>query len=175
MRAPRPWWWMSGRQLDKCWTAFWISPTVATAPTGLWWKPSPSYRWVSEQLQLISATLEANKRCLWFVVVDISETSAVGVTMENTWLQPTSFTLSAPSKYQTSPGETTCRSTLLEICMSNIYVCFLLFVVSERIFEDHENLVENLLNWTRDSHNKLMFTERIEKYALFKNPQVTTY
>ncbi|XP_069790450.1 ras-associated and pleckstrin homology domains-containing protein 1-like isoform X8 [Narcine bancroftii] len=41
----------------------------------------------------------------------------------------------------------------------------------ERIFEDHENLVENLLNWTRDSQNKLMFTERIEKYALFKNPQ----
>ncbi|NWT17367.1 RAPH1 protein, partial [Vireo altiloquus] len=41
----------------------------------------------------------------------------------------------------------------------------------ERIFEDHENLVENLLNWTRDSLNKLMFVERIEKYALFKNPQ----
>uniref|UniRef100_A0A8C6SIL2 Ras association (RalGDS/AF-6) and pleckstrin homology domains 1b n=1 Tax=Neogobius melanostomus TaxID=47308 RepID=A0A8C6SIL2_9GOBI len=41
----------------------------------------------------------------------------------------------------------------------------------ERIFEDHENLVENLQNWTRDSHNKLMFIERIEKYALFKNPQ----
>ncbi|XP_062865370.1 ras-associated and pleckstrin homology domains-containing protein 1b isoform X3 [Trichomycterus rosablanca] len=41
----------------------------------------------------------------------------------------------------------------------------------ERIFEDHENLVENLLNWTRDSQNKLMFIERIEKYALFKKPQ----
>ncbi|XP_033842673.1 ras-associated and pleckstrin homology domains-containing protein 1a isoform X2 [Periophthalmus magnuspinnatus] len=41
----------------------------------------------------------------------------------------------------------------------------------ERIFEDHENLVENLLNWTRDSQNRLMFTERIEKYAVFKNPQ----
>ncbi|XP_068429273.1 ras-associated and pleckstrin homology domains-containing protein 1a isoform X2 [Clinocottus analis] len=41
----------------------------------------------------------------------------------------------------------------------------------ERIFEDHENLVENLLNWTRDSQNRLMFTERVEKYALFKNPQ----
>ncbi|XP_069388619.1 ras-associated and pleckstrin homology domains-containing protein 1a isoform X2 [Paralichthys olivaceus] len=41
----------------------------------------------------------------------------------------------------------------------------------ERIFEDHENLVENLLNWTRDSQNRLMFTERIEKYTLFKNPQ----
>ncbi|XP_016142776.1 ras-associated and pleckstrin homology domains-containing protein 1a isoform X2 [Sinocyclocheilus grahami] len=42
---------------------------------------------------------------------------------------------------------------------------------TERIFEDHENLVENLLNWTRDSTNRLMFIERIEKYALFKNPQ----
>ncbi|XP_071063177.1 LOW QUALITY PROTEIN: ras-associated and pleckstrin homology domains-containing protein 1-like [Pseudochaenichthys georgianus] len=41
----------------------------------------------------------------------------------------------------------------------------------ERIFEDHENLVENLLNWTRDSQNRLMFSERIEKYAVFKNPQ----
>ncbi|XP_062861701.1 ras-associated and pleckstrin homology domains-containing protein 1a isoform X2 [Trichomycterus rosablanca] len=41
----------------------------------------------------------------------------------------------------------------------------------ERIFEDHENLVENLLNWTRDSTNRLMFIERIEKYAVFKNPQ----
>lgn len=50
---------------------------------------------------------------------------------------------------------------------------FLVLFLTERIFEDHENLVENLLNWTRDSHNKLMFVERIEKYALFKNPQVT--
>uniref|UniRef100_A0A8C7CFU9 Ras association (RalGDS/AF-6) and pleckstrin homology domains 1 n=1 Tax=Oncorhynchus kisutch TaxID=8019 RepID=A0A8C7CFU9_ONCKI len=41
----------------------------------------------------------------------------------------------------------------------------------ERIFEDHENLVDSLLNWTRDSQNRLMFIERIEKYALFKNPQ----
>lgn len=47
-----------------------------------------------------------------------------------------------------------------------------LWLYAERIFEDHENLVENLLNWTRDSQNRLMFTERIEKYALFKNPQV---
>lgn len=46
------------------------------------------------------------------------------------------------------------------------------FFGTERIFEDHENLVENLLNWTRDSQNKLIFMERIEKYALFKNPQV---
>uniref|UniRef100_A0A8C4QUR0 Ras association (RalGDS/AF-6) and pleckstrin homology domains 1 n=1 Tax=Eptatretus burgeri TaxID=7764 RepID=A0A8C4QUR0_EPTBU len=41
----------------------------------------------------------------------------------------------------------------------------------ERFFEDHENLVENLLNWTRDSPNKLLFVPKKEKYALFKNPQ----
>ncbi len=35
--------------------------------------------------------------------------------------------------------------------------------------------MENLLNWTRDSQNKLMFIERIEKYALFKNPQVKLF
>uniref|UniRef100_G1R5X5 Ras association (RalGDS/AF-6) and pleckstrin homology domains 1 n=1 Tax=Nomascus leucogenys TaxID=61853 RepID=G1R5X5_NOMLE len=46
-----------------------------------------------------------------------------------------------------------------------------LFLITNGIFEDHENLVENLLNWTRDSQNKLIFMERIEKYALFKNPQ----
>lgn len=57
--------------------------------------------------------------------------------------------------------------------VSKTYIRSPFFIVPERIFEDHENLVENLLNWTRDSHNKLMFTERIEKYALFKNPQVT--
>lgn len=45
-------------------------------------------------------------------------------------------------------------------------------VCVERILEDHENLVENLLNWTRDGQNRLMFTERMEKYAVFKNPQV---
>lgn len=56
--------------------------------------------------------------------------------------------------------------------MTDENVCSFL-IAAERIFEDHENLVENLLNWTRDSQNKLMFVERIEKYALFKNPQVS--
>ncbi|XP_072109964.1 amyloid beta A4 precursor protein-binding family B member 1-interacting protein [Mobula birostris] len=41
----------------------------------------------------------------------------------------------------------------------------------ERFLEDHENLVETLSHWTRDSENKLMFVERQEKYAVFKNPQ----
>uniref|UniRef100_M3XKU5 Amyloid beta protein binding family B member 1 interacting protein n=1 Tax=Latimeria chalumnae TaxID=7897 RepID=M3XKU5_LATCH len=41
----------------------------------------------------------------------------------------------------------------------------------ERFFEDHENLVEILLHWTRDSENKILFVEHKEKYAVFRNPQ----
>ena len=53
-----------------------------------------------------------------------------------------------------------------------MFLCVCVCVCAERVFEDHENLVENLLNWTRDGQNRLMFTERMEKYAVFKNPQV---
>lgn len=56
--------------------------------------------------------------------------------------------------------------------LTNTNKILVFYFGTERIFEDHENLVENLLNWTRDSQNKLIFMERIEKYALFKNPQV---
>ncbi|XP_042254886.1 amyloid beta A4 precursor protein-binding family B member 1-interacting protein [Thunnus maccoyii] len=41
----------------------------------------------------------------------------------------------------------------------------------ERTFEDHENLVEPLSAWTRDSENKVLFQERKEKNEVFKNPQ----
>ncbi|NXT82678.1 AB1IP protein, partial [Zapornia atra] len=41
----------------------------------------------------------------------------------------------------------------------------------ERFFEDHENVVEVLSHWTRDTENKILFLEKKEKYALFKNPQ----
>ncbi|XP_021510276.2 LOW QUALITY PROTEIN: amyloid beta A4 precursor protein-binding family B member 1-interacting protein [Meriones unguiculatus] len=41
----------------------------------------------------------------------------------------------------------------------------------ERIFEDHENVVEVLSHWTRDTENKVLFLEKEEKYAVFKNPQ----
>ena len=67
-----------------------------------------------------------------------------------------------------------CTSCMLS-SLTFLFSPSLSLFLSERIFEDHENLVENLLNWTRDSHNKLMFIERIEKYALFKNPQVTVH
>uniref|UniRef100_L7M7E1 Putative pico n=1 Tax=Rhipicephalus pulchellus TaxID=72859 RepID=L7M7E1_RHIPC len=41
----------------------------------------------------------------------------------------------------------------------------------ERVYEDHENLVENLLLWTRDSSNRILFMEREEKYDLFVRPE----
>ncbi|XP_051784763.1 amyloid beta A4 precursor protein-binding family B member 1-interacting protein [Erpetoichthys calabaricus] len=41
----------------------------------------------------------------------------------------------------------------------------------ERIFEDHDNMVECLSQWTRDSENRILFIERKDKYAVFKNPQ----
>ncbi|XP_058801146.1 amyloid beta A4 precursor protein-binding family B member 1-interacting protein [Phymastichus coffea] len=41
----------------------------------------------------------------------------------------------------------------------------------ERVYEDHELLVENLLLWTRDSKNKLLFVERSDKTQLFLAPE----
>ncbi|XP_006871719.1 PREDICTED: amyloid beta A4 precursor protein-binding family B member 1-interacting protein [Chrysochloris asiatica] len=41
----------------------------------------------------------------------------------------------------------------------------------ERFFEDHENVVEILSDWTRDTENKVLFLEKEGKYAVFKNPQ----
>ena len=42
----------------------------------------------------------------------------------------------------------------------------------ERILEDHDSLVENMVMWTRDSKNKVLFEERREKYNLFFQPEV---
>lgn len=41
----------------------------------------------------------------------------------------------------------------------------------ERVYEDHEALVDNLMLWTRDSKNKLLFVERPDKTLLFTNPE----
>ncbi|XP_023619668.1 amyloid beta A4 precursor protein-binding family B member 1-interacting protein isoform X2 [Myotis lucifugus] len=43
----------------------------------------------------------------------------------------------------------------------------------ERFFEDHENVVEVLSDWTRDTENKVVFLKKEEKYAVFKNPQTS--
>jgi amyloid beta A4 precursor protein-binding family B protein 1-interacting protein len=42
----------------------------------------------------------------------------------------------------------------------------------ERVYEDHEQLVENCLLWKVDSKNTLWFIERPEKFDLFSRPEV---
>jgi len=42
----------------------------------------------------------------------------------------------------------------------------------ERVYEDHEQLVENCLLWKVDSKNTLWFIERPEKFDLFQRPEV---
>ena len=46
--------------------------------------------------------------------------------------------------------------------------------VSERAFEDHEHLVEELSAWTRHSPNGIYFLLKPEKYVMFTDPQVRT-
>ncbi|UJR13716.1 hypothetical protein I4U23_000727 [Adineta vaga] len=41
-----------------------------------------------------------------------------------------------------------------------------------RIFEDHENLINNgLIYWTRDTHNRICFQESPKKYFVFQEPK----
>ncbi|XP_058446160.1 abnormal cell migration protein 10 isoform X2 [Malaya genurostris] len=42
----------------------------------------------------------------------------------------------------------------------------------ERLFEDHELLVDNLMLWSRDSKNKVLFLQRLDKISLFKSPEL---
>lgn len=42
----------------------------------------------------------------------------------------------------------------------------------ERIYEDHEMLVDNLMIWTRDSKNRLLFVTRPERTMLFEQPEL---
>lgn len=41
----------------------------------------------------------------------------------------------------------------------------------ERLFEDHELLVDNLMNWSNDSKNRVLFLQRSDKVALFHTPE----
>ncbi|GAB1603573.1 ras-associated and pleckstrin homology domains-containing protein 1-like isoform X1, partial [Argonauta hians] len=41
----------------------------------------------------------------------------------------------------------------------------------ERVLEDHDSLVENIVMWTKDSKNRILFEDRVEKNELFKNPE----
>lgn len=42
----------------------------------------------------------------------------------------------------------------------------------ERLFEDHEQLVENLLMWSSDSKNRVLFIKRNDRVSLFNTPEL---
>ncbi|KAK3101694.1 hypothetical protein FSP39_005551, partial [Pinctada imbricata] len=44
-------------------------------------------------------------------------------------------------------------------------------LLMERIMEDHDSLVENMVMWTRDTKNRILFEEREEKNDLFRRPE----
>lgn len=46
-----------------------------------------------------------------------------------------------------------------------------LLIFTERVYEDHEMLVDNLMLWTRESKNKILFAERADKMSLFQTPE----
>lgn len=41
----------------------------------------------------------------------------------------------------------------------------------ERLYEDHELLVDNLLWWNNDSKNRVLFLKRPDRIALFFKPE----
>lgn len=49
---------------------------------------------------------------------------------------------------------------------------FRFFFHLERVYEEHELLVDNLMLWTRDSKNRLLFVERPERTLIFENPSL---
>jgi amyloid beta A4 precursor protein-binding family B protein 1-interacting protein len=49
---------------------------------------------------------------------------------------------------------------------------FFFFYYLERVYEEHELLVDNLMLWTRDSKNRLLFVERPERTLIFENPSL---
>ena len=41
--------------------------------------------------------------------------------------------------------------------------------------EDHEFVLNTVLDWSRETENMLVFANRRDKYLLFRNPQVKTW
>lgn len=61
---------------------------------------------------------------------------------------------------------------LMVFLMRFSYLQLHCLLFSERVYEEHELLVDNLMLWTRDSKNRLLFVERPERTLIFENPSL---
>ncbi|KRZ79068.1 Abnormal cell migration protein 10, partial [Trichinella papuae] len=59
----------------------------------------------------------------------------------------------------------------LDVSLNHAIVEFYPDLYMERIYEDHEHLIENILMWTHGSPNKLFLMERRDKYHVFLEPE----
>lgn len=57
-------------------------------------------------------------------------------------------------------------------CKNSFPLIFISFYdITERLFEDHELLVDNLMSWSNDSKNRVVFLQRDDKVSLFNKPE----
>lgn len=112
----------------------------------------------AEKIKLaIEKIKEANVKKL-FIKVFTSDGSAKSLLVdEKMSVSHVTRILAEKNHVKTDP-----RWTLVEL-IPDLYM--------ERVYEDHENLVENCLNWKVDSKNTLWFIERPEKYDVFTRPE----
>ena len=65
-------------------------------------------------------------------------------------------------------------NTMLAMVTNLVFYCEFLCFVAERLLEDDASVVECMMNWDTVSSNQIHFVERVDKYDLFRKPEVCT-
>lgn len=60
---------------------------------------------------------------------------------------------------------------MIQLLYKNISKIINFFFITERLYEDHELLVDSLMLWSRDSKNRVLFLKRPDKTILFNTPE----
>ncbi len=135
-----------------------MSSTNSTSPTTTSSQEDQEAKIKAEKIKLaIEKIKEANVKKL-FIKVFTSDGSAKSLLVdEKMTVNHVTRILAEKNHVKLDP-----KWTLVEL-IPDLYM--------ERVYEDHENLVENCLMWKVDSKNTLWFIERPEKYDVFVRPE----